>query len=163
MKYDAAVNRAIAHWSPRYGVRIDSSLVHAMIERETRHGAAGLVGKEPDGDHSYGPMQVKGATASSMLGVNDPWLLAQNPDLGVWYGVQYLAMQLKRFGGNTRKAVSAYNAGPGNVKAGRPLVNPAYVNAVMAFWHSYRGAAMTALLPLLALGGVLLFAMQRRR
>ena len=50
------------------------------------------------------------ATAS-YLKVKDPW----NPEQNIKGGVKYLSKMLKRFKGNKRFALAAYNAGPGKV------------------------------------------------
>ena len=165
MKYDLEVSRAIAHWEPRYGVTIPPALVHAIIEKESRHGAA-LVTIEPHGHKSYGPMMVLDTTAAG-FGISDPTMLSSRPAIGIWYGVRQLAKLLAQFPGDTARAVSAYNTGAGRAKQSAStglFPNQQYVNDVLDFWSSYQGPVLIAAAPIaiLAVAGLLLLARHHR-
>ncbi len=163
MKYDAEVAQAVAHWGPHYGIAIDPALVHAVIQRESTHGAK-LSAAEPGGHWSYGPMMVYDDTAHA-YGISDPSLL-KDPALGIWYGVRYLGQQLKTFWGDTARAVSAYNAGPGNAVRNRTtdrFPNQPYVDAVLSFWNRYKGAVTGGAAALVIVGGLTWYLLARRR
>ncbi|ASA23584.1 lytic transglycosylase domain-containing protein [Paenibacillus donghaensis] len=89
--------------SVKYNVPAD--LIKAVIDTESSFnpnvvssaGAKGL-------------MQLMDGTANG-LGVSDPFDPAQSID----GGVKYLSYQLKRFDGQEKMALAAYNAGPGRV------------------------------------------------
>jgi soluble lytic murein transglycosylase-like protein len=141
MKYDAEVSAAIARWGA--GVTIDPALVHAIIQRESSHGAA-LETAETLGRKSYGPMMVLDSTARG-LGATNPASL-KDPATGIDYGVRYFAGLLKRFPGDIARAISAYNTGPGNAvrnPSGR-FPNQSYVDAVSTWWKTYKYAAPAA-------------------
>ncbi|SHK34459.1 Transglycosylase SLT domain-containing protein [Selenomonas ruminantium] len=86
--------------------RVDPKLVAAVAEVESngRQEAVSSVG-------AIGVMQLMPDTAAS-LGV-DPYDKQQN----IEGGAKYLRQMLDTFGGDLKKAVAAYNAGPGAVKA----------------------------------------------
>jgi hypothetical protein len=169
--WDDAVRKAAAHWGREYGVTIDPALVHAIIERESAHGQApnyirnrGIV-PESGGHVSYGPMQIYDDTARTVLKLTFPFEgLASHPDLGIWYGVKYFASLLQRFKGDVERAVSGYNAGPGNAvrsSATGQFPNQSYVDFVKGFWQRHRGQVVS-LVPVLVLAGVVWFLSSRR-
>jgi soluble lytic murein transglycosylase-like protein len=161
MKYDAEVAAAIARWGPSYGVAIDPHLVHAIIQQESSHGAK-LQTAESKGRMSYGPMMVLDSTAVA-LGASDPAAL-KDPATGIWYGVKYLAGLMARFPGDTARAISAYNTGPGNAvrnSAGR-FPNQSYVDSVTGWWKVY-GYAVAGGVSSLGLVAFALFLWSRLR
>lgn len=82
---------------------IDPNLIHAVMKKES--------GK----DHSK--VSPKGAIGLMQLMPNTARHLGVNPhsiEDNIRGGIMYLAEQIKTFG-NTRLALAAYNAGPGNV------------------------------------------------
>ena len=79
-----------------------------------------------------GPMQLMPGTAKDM-GVDDPFNVPQN----VRGGTRYYAQMLNKYGGDERKALTAYNWGPGNLDkvdgdvSKAPPETQAYVNRVL--------------------------------
>lgn len=95
--------KPIQIYSRIYGV--DEELIHAIVRQEScfNEGAHSRVG-------AIGLMQLMPQTALS-LRINDPW----NPEHNIQGGIKYIAKMLKRFEGEPKLAIAAYNAGPGNV------------------------------------------------
>ncbi len=114
--------------SSRHGV--DPALVKAVIRAESgfRSDAVSRTGAQ-------GLMQLMPGTARA-LGVD-----ATDPAQCVDGGVRYLKQQLDRFGGDTKLALAAYNAGPGSVAkyGGVPpyAETQRYVNDVLRYTDSY--------------------------
>ncbi|MEO7652943.1 MAG: lytic transglycosylase domain-containing protein [Bryobacteraceae bacterium] len=87
--------------------KMDARLVQAVVEAESAYApcAVSAVG-------AMGLMQLMPATAES-LQVTDPY----DPNQNITAGTQYLKQMLERYGGDTAKALAAYNSGPGRVDA----------------------------------------------
>ncbi len=85
---------------------VDEELIHAIVRQEScfNEGAHSRVG-------AIGLMQLMPQTALG-LRITDPW----NPEHNIQGGIKYIAQMLRRFEGNPKLAIAAYNAGPGNVK-----------------------------------------------
>lgn len=84
---------------------IDPSLVRAVAQAES-----GLDARAVSPAGAKGVMQLMDGTARA-LGVVDPFDAAQN----IAGGARYLKQMLGRYGGDVRRALAAYNTGPGAV------------------------------------------------
>jgi len=98
-KYDHLIRAACRKYS------LDPALVKAIIHTESRFDPWAV---SPKG--AMGLMQIDPVTARE-LGINDPF----DPKKNIDGGVRYLKELLDAFGGNTRLALAAYNAGPNRV------------------------------------------------
>jgi soluble lytic murein transglycosylase-like protein len=170
-RWDDEVRKAAAHWGPFYWVAIDPALVHAVIERESRHGMdpnyilRGGVIPEPGGHYSGGPMQVYDDTLKGMNATLSLSALAQSPAVGIWYGTRELARLLRLFPGDTARAIAGYNAGAGNARrnAAGKFPNQGYVDAVMGFWNKYRGLVGASIVPALLLAAGAWYVLSRMK
>ena len=103
--YEDIIKRA----SDRFGV--DDSLIKAVIKAESDFDPMAVSHKG-----AQGLMQLMPGTAE-MLDVNDPF----DPEANILGGTRYLGDLLKRFDGDLRLALAAYNAGPERVASYRAI------------------------------------------
>jgi soluble lytic murein transglycosylase-like protein len=112
---------------------LDPGLVLALVGVESGFRAEAL---SPKG--AQGLMQLMPATAAT-YGVLDPF----DPLANVQAGVRHLRLLLERYGGDTERALAAYNAGEGAVERHRgvpPFAETrAYVRKVLAAAREERG------------------------
>ncbi len=99
----SSYNDLIEQASRKYG--IPESLIKAVIDTESSFNPQVV-----SSAGAKGLMQLMDGTAQG-LGVSDSFDPAQNIDAGT----KYLSYQLKRFNGQEKMALAAYNAGPGRV------------------------------------------------
>lgn len=102
----------------QYGV--DPGLALAVAQRES-----GLNPNATSSAGAQGVMQLMPATAAS-LGVSNPY----DPTQNINAGMRYLASLISQYGGDTTKALAAYNWGPGNLN-----------NAIAAYGGNWLSAA----------------------
>ena len=123
---DQLVNTNASQWN------VDPALVKAIIANES-----GFNANATSNVGAQGLMQLMPGTASG-LGVTNAYDPAQN----VSGGTRYIKGLLDRFNGDVRKAVAAYNAGPGAVEkyGGVPpyAETQNYVQNVLASYEKYR-------------------------
>jgi soluble lytic murein transglycosylase-like protein len=101
---EAALDEYFLAASERYGIPVSLLKAVARSESSFRSDAVSRAG-------AVGVMQLMPATAAG-LGVTDPL----DPEQNIMGGAKYLRQQLDAFDGDTRLALAAYNAGPGNVR-----------------------------------------------
>lgn len=94
-------------------------------------------GKHPAATTSYGICQIKKETAAS-VGFKGTAKKLQDPITNMYWAAKFLKFQLKRYGGDPRKAVAAYNAGAYRVNQKGLIKNRKYVGKVFTAWARYK-------------------------
>jgi soluble lytic murein transglycosylase-like protein len=113
--------------------KLDPALISSVIETES-----GFNPKAVSGAGAQGLMQLMPATARE-LNVTDPFDPAQNID----GGSRYLSQLMKRYHGDAKLALAAYNWGMGNLESQpdkMPSETKNYVVSVMKRWDEKRTA-----------------------
>lgn len=131
-QYSDLINSAAS----KYG--IDPALLKGLIKQES-----GFNPNARSGAGAAGLCQLMPGTAAA-LGCTNPL----DPGQAIDAGAKYLSQQLGAFGGDPRKALAAYNAGPGAVQryGGVPpyAETQNYVRSVMTFADQYRTQSQPA-------------------
>lgn len=119
------------------GVTIPRELALAMVERESSPKYnANSYRREADGRESWGLLQILTPTAQWLGYTGTPRGLL-DPATGLYWGLRYLAYQLKRYNGNVAQAVAAYNAGTAKPDGkGGFVTTPGYVSFVLSRFNS---------------------------
>lgn len=103
LTWNVPYSKLIQDASARY--QVDPFLIAALVQQESGFNATAI-----SVDSAMGLTQLIPGTAA-LVGVSDPY----NPSQAINGGVRYLKMMLRRYRGDVRLALAAYNAGPGNV------------------------------------------------
>lgn len=125
-KYDSIFKKA----AKKYGV--SESLLKAVAKAESNFNP-----NDVSSAGAIGVMQLMPSTAKE-LGVTNPYDAEQN----IMGGAKLIAAHLKKFNGNVKLALAAYNAGSGTVKkyGGVPSFCKTYVNRVLSYKKAYETA-----------------------
>ena len=118
----------------RYAARahkVDPMLIKAIIKMESAFNYRAVSSKG-----AQGLMQLMPATAKD-LKVKDPF----NPRENIYGGTKYIKWLLKRFDGDVRLSLAAYNAGPARIRKKKIPRIPetiAYVRKVLRQYKAYK-------------------------
>jgi soluble lytic murein transglycosylase-like protein len=117
---------------------VAGELIHAVIAAESGGNPAAVSAK-----NARGLMQLIDSTAAE-VGVKNPY----DPEENILGGASYLAKMMKKFNGDTRLALAAYNAGPNTVKKynGIPPYRETqqYVEKVMSLYRKFKAQNQAA-------------------
>ncbi len=103
----ARVRRTLVRWARRYHVRPELVRALAWVESGFQPGVVSRVG-------AWGVMQVTPQTWVFVESLIGP--VARTPSGNIRVGVRYLRYLLTDFNGRERKALAAYNQGPGSLR-----------------------------------------------
>jgi soluble lytic murein transglycosylase-like protein len=124
-KYDALIHQSAQQ------AGIDPGLLYRLLYQESRFRDDIITGKVKSAVGALGIAQFMPATAREWLGSESA---ALDPRTAIPGAAKYLAWLIRQFGGDTVKAVAAYNWGIGNVKkkglAAAPAETRNYVAAI---------------------------------
>lgn len=119
------ITQIIADAAASAGIDPNLAIAVAVQESALNPNAVSPVGAQ-------GLFQLMPATAAS-LGVTDPF----DPVQSATAGCEYLAQMLSMFGGDTSKALGAYNWGPGNMQKAIAAYGAAWLQHAPAETQNY--------------------------
>ncbi|MDG7041849.1 MAG: lytic transglycosylase domain-containing protein [Nitrososphaerota archaeon] len=113
---------------------VPAALIMAVIETESSFNPKAFLSDRNGG--SYGLMQLNYPTAKEMgLSSADDASALYDPQTNIWIGTAYLNHLYHEFK-DWKKAIMAYNEGPGNVLKG--LLDDVYYAKVYARWQKWK-------------------------
>lgn len=107
-------------------------LLSAICYVESNHRPHVIRHQDGKGD-SLGICQIK-LTTARMVGFKGTREELMQPKVNIYYAAAYLKRQIKRYGGDTFTAVSAYNRGSSALKPNGLFSNQHYVEKVRLRW-----------------------------
>jgi soluble lytic murein transglycosylase-like protein len=123
--YDEIIVAAARYYS------LPPALIKAIVATESAYEATAI-----SSQGAQGLMQLIPQTATEMY-VHDPF----DPRDNIYGGTRYLRILANRFGGDLRRTIAAYNAGPGKVEKANdvPPINETrlYVQRVLTLYKHY--------------------------
>lgn len=131
-RYVGYARKWAATWGKSFGVAVPLELVLAIVSVESG-GNPNAKLHEANGQWSRGLMQVQEPTAAQMGYRN---VNLHDPETGLEVGIKYLAWQLRRYRGNLKDAVAAYNAGTARKRDNGTYTNQGYVDKVFSRFTS---------------------------
>lgn len=105
---------------------LDGALIYGQCDQESHFKPDAFLMDRNGG--SYGLMQMSYPTAQGLGYTGTPDGLFE-PGVNTQLGCQLMAQLLARYSGDASKALAAYNAGPGNLLAGKKYADAVLVKA----------------------------------
>lgn len=152
------IDNIVKQASVKHGV--EPALIKAIIKAESDFNPYTTRYEAHLKDTSWGLMQVLLNTAREIT--NNKNLTSkelQRPDINVDIGTTYIAKQLKRYNGNIKDTIAAYNAGTAKKRSSGEYTNQIYVSKVYSYYKRYKavktikGVAMVVPIAVLGLVG----------
>lgn len=111
---------------------LPKGLLSALCYVESAHKYQ-AINYEDGSQDSIGVCQLHPTTAR-LMGFKGPDKNLMIPSINAFYAAKYLKKQLRRYSGDVRKAVAAYNSGKYIQGRDGSAVNQHYVNKVFSAW-----------------------------
>ena len=108
-------------------------LISALCYVESNHRVLAYVANDR-GSPSHGVCQLK-LTTARFVGFRGNEKQLRDPKTNINYAAKYLHYQLVRYGGDSVKAIAAYNSGTYHVNARGQIKNRHYVGKVLLAWR----------------------------
>ncbi len=128
---------ALAFAAATTSFNLPEGLLPAICYVESKH-VIRAINVDDGGSSSVGVCQLKLATARLMGYTGTVSRLQTDAATNAYYAAKYIRYQLDRYGGDSHKAVSAYNAGTHRVNDLGQTKNRKYVEKVYRAWTEYK-------------------------